>query len=68
MINKCKYGIVLRGVFTASGHDELHAAFIKKSDAEKVLREYVPNPRERRSRYKVMKLEYGNESKTEEAS
>lgn len=56
MINKCRYGIVLRGVFTASGHDELHAAFIKKSDAERVLKQEVPDARMRRRDFKIVKL------------
>lgn len=63
MINKCRYGIVAIGVFTASGHDELHAAFIKKSTAEKILRQEVTNKFERR-RYKVVKLVYDDEKRT----
>ena len=55
MINKCRYGIVLRGVFTASGHDELHAAFIKKSTAERVLKQEVPDKYERK-RYVIVRL------------
>lgn len=55
MINKCRYGIVLNGVYSASGHDELHAAFIKKSTAEKILRQEVTNKFERR-RYKIVRL------------
>lgn len=63
MINKCRYGIVLNGVYSASGHDELHAAFIKKSTAEKILRQEVTNKFERRS-YKVVKLVYDDEKRT----
>jgi len=55
MINKCRYGIVLNGMFTATGHDELHAAFIKKSTAEKILRQEVLNKFERK-RYKIVRL------------
>lgn len=55
MINKCKYGIVARGVFTASGYDELHAAFVKKSTAERVLRQEIPNKYERK-RYYIVRL------------
>jgi hypothetical protein len=57
MINKTKYGIVARGVLTASGHDELHAAFIKKKDAETVLRLFVPGAHDRRLFYKIVKFE-----------
>lgn len=53
MINRCRYGIVLRGVYSASGHDELHAAFIKKSTAERVLKQEIPNKYERKRHYIV---------------
>lgn len=56
MINKCRYGIVLRGVYSASGYDELQAAFIKKMTAVEVLKQYVPNAAERRNRYMIVKL------------
>lgn len=55
MINKCRYGIVLNGVYSESGHDELHAAFIKKSTAERILKQEIENKFERR-RYKIVKL------------
>ena len=56
MINKCKWLVILRGVYTASGENELHAAFIKKATAVEFLKQTVPNAAERRNRYIIVKL------------
>lgn len=56
MINRTRWGIIARGVFTSTGRDELRAAFIRKSDAEAFLKQCVPNAKERRARYEIQRI------------
>lgn len=58
MRNRCKYGIIERGVLSASGHDELIAAFEFKKDATAYFnRTYTKN--QRRIMYRVVRLPEG---------
>jgi hypothetical protein len=56
MKNLCKWGVVQRGFVTASGYDELHAAFKTKKEAVEYLKTTVPIAPERRHRWKVERL------------
>jgi hypothetical protein len=56
VINRTRWGIIARGVFTSTGRDELRAAFIRKSDAEAFLKQCVPNAKERRARYEIQRI------------
>ena len=56
LIDKTRYGIIMLATYTDSGHAELQATFILKKIAVAVLKEYVPNPKERKNRYKIVRL------------
>jgi hypothetical protein len=43
-------------MITASGYDEMHAAFRRKKDAVAWLKVYVPNPKERKHQWQVVSL------------
>ena len=55
-IDRTKYAIVLRGVFSASGYDEIQVRTILKKDAERILKDHVPDAKTRRDFYRVVKL------------
>jgi hypothetical protein len=56
VIDKTKYAIVQRDVYTGSGYFEIQARFILKKDAVAFLRVKVPNHRTRRFEYRIKKI------------
>ncbi len=56
IIDKTRYGIIMLGTYTASGHAELQATFTLERIAVEVLKQYVPNAKERKHRYKIVRL------------
>jgi hypothetical protein len=54
--NLCKWGVIEINFTTASGLNEMHAAFRLKQDAEAWLKHAIPNPRERKHRWRVVSL------------
>ena len=55
MKNLCKWGVVAVGYRTASGHDELIAAFLTKDEARGWLMMRVPNAKHRQA-WKIERL------------
>lgn len=56
MIDCTRYAIVAKGVGTASGYDEIKVRTVLKKDAERILQEWIPNPRQRNGWFKIVKL------------
>jgi len=56
VIDKTKYAIVVRDVYTDSGYFEIVATTVLKKDAQAFLNMKVPNPKTRRFEYKIIKL------------
>lgn len=56
MIDKTRYAIVQRAAFTASGYDEVQCRTILKKDATRILRDFEPNHRWRRTQFTIVLL------------
>lgn len=54
-VDKTRYAIVLKGPVSGSGYDEIMVRTVMRKDAERILRERLPDARDRRA-FKIEKV------------